>query len=141
MGYAVLADAVVAVHVAYMGFIVIGLLLILAGAICRWKWVRNFWFRLAHMAAIGIVVYEAIWEITCPLTTLERTLRSWAGEQVSADTFVARFMHFFIEHDWPQWTFNVIHISLGILILVTFVFARPRWPWGNRPRAEATMLS
>jgi hypothetical protein len=141
MGYAELADAVVAVHVAYMGFIVIGQLLILVGALCRWKWVRNFWFRLAHLVAIGIVVYEAFQDITCPLTKLEGTLRSWAGEQVSAESFVARFMHFFIVHDWPQWTFDVIHISFGCLILLTFVLARPRWPWVSRQRAEAPALS
>jgi hypothetical protein len=120
---------------------VIGQLLILAGLLCRWQWVRNFWFRLAHLVAIGIVAYEAFRDITCPLTTLERTLRAWAGEQVSSDSFVARLMHSFIEHDWPQWTFNVIHISFAFLVLLTFVLARPRWPWVNRSGAEAPGLS
>jgi polyferredoxin len=141
MGYAQLADGVVAFHVAYVGFIVIGQLLIVAGAICQWQWVRNLWFRLAHLVAIAIVAVEAACNYTCPLTTLERTLREWAGEQASTDSFIARQMHSFIEHDWPQWMFNVIHISFAFLVLLTFVLARPRWPWVSHARAAARGLS
>ena len=52
---AYLADGLVALHVAYVAFIVLGQLLILAGLVFRWQWVRNFWFRLAHLVAIAIV--------------------------------------------------------------------------------------
>jgi hypothetical protein len=141
MGYAELADAVAALHVAYVGFVVIGQLLILLGLVCRWQWVRNFWFRLAHLVAIAIVAIEAAFNYTCPLTTLEGTLREWAGEQASTESFVARLMHSFIVHYWPQWVFNVIHISFAFLVLLTFLLARPRWPWVNHPRAAARGLS
>jgi hypothetical protein len=141
MGYAELADSVVAFHVAYVGFIIIGQLLILLGVVCRWQWVRNFWFRLAHLVAIAIVAVEAALNYTCPLTTLEGTLRGWAGEQASTDSFIARLMHSFIVHDWPQWVFNVSHITFAFLVLLTFVAARPRWPWVNHPRAAARGIS
>jgi hypothetical protein len=137
MNYAVLADGVVVFHVAYVAFIVVGQLLILFGLLLRWQWVRNFWFRLAHLVAIAIVAVEAAFDYTCPVTVLERTLRGWAGQEASADSFVARLMHSIIEHDWPQWVFNASHITFGLLVLLTFVLARPRWPWRMR-RADGS---
>jgi hypothetical protein len=129
-----LADGVVAVHVAYVAFIVLGQLLILAGVVFRWQWVRNFWFRLTHLVAIAIVAVEAAFNYTCPLTTLEYYLRTQAGEQPSAESFIGRLMQSVIVHNWPQWVFNVSHITFGFLVLLTFVLARPRWPWTTRPR-------
>jgi hypothetical protein len=132
MDYAVLADGVVAVHVAYVAFIVLGQLLILLGAACRWRWVRNFWFRVTHLVAIAIVAVEAAFDYTCPLTSLEYTLRDWAGEQPSAESFIGRLLQSVIVHDWPPWVFNVSHITFGFLVLLTFVLAPPRWPWRFR---------
>jgi hypothetical protein len=40
MFYSFLADVVVALHVAYVGFVVVGLLLILLGLPLRWSWGR-----------------------------------------------------------------------------------------------------
>jgi len=129
---AYLADGLVALHVAYVAFIVLGQLLILAGIAFRWQWVRNFWFRLAHLVAIAIVAVEAVFDYTCPLTTLEYYLRERAGQQPSAESFIGRLMQSFIVHDWPPWVFNVSHITFGFLVLLTFVLARPRWPWTTR---------
>lgn len=128
MEYAALADGVVALHVAYVGFIVVGQALILLGVLFRRQWVRNFWFRLTHLVAIAIVAVEAALNCTCPLTTLEYTLRDWAGQQPSAESFIGRLMQSFIVHAWPQWAFNALHISFAFLVLLTFVLARPRWP-------------
>ncbi|SRR6266849_5064501 len=127
-----LADGLVALHVAYVAFIVLGQLLILAGLVFRWQWVRNFWFRLAHLIAIAIVAVEAAFNYTCPLTTLEYYLRERAGQQPSAESFIGRLMQAFIVHDWPPWVFNASHITFGFLVLLTFVLARPRWPWTAR---------
>ncbi len=35
------ANLVLITHVAYVAFVVIGLLLILLGGFCGWKWIRN----------------------------------------------------------------------------------------------------
>jgi hypothetical protein len=129
---AYLADGLVAVHVAYVAFIVLGQLLILAGLVFRWQWVRSFWFRLVHLVAIAIVAIEAAFNYTCPLTTLEYYLRERAGQQPSAESFMGRLMQSVIVHDWPPWIFNASHITFGFLVLLTFVLARPRWPWTAR---------
>ena len=43
--YRFLADAVLAVHFAYVAFVVLGMAAILLGIALGWRWVRNFWFR------------------------------------------------------------------------------------------------
>ena len=58
--YITLANLVVALHVGYVGFVVVGLLLIVLGLIFGWAWVRNPWFRGLHLLAITIV---AVWLI------------------------------------------------------------------------------
>ena len=45
MSYEVLADAILVAHVALVAFVICGLLVTLLGGLCRWRWVRNPWFR------------------------------------------------------------------------------------------------
>lgn len=74
------ADVLVAVHLAYVGFVIFGLLAIFAGLLLHWQWIRNPWFRWTHLVMICIVAGEAIVDFECPLTTWENNLRyrAWA---------------------------------------------------------------
>ena len=65
------ADAVLALHVAVVLFVVGGLVLVIAGNRAGWHWVNHWWLRLAHLAAIAYVAAQAWWGLECPLTTLE----------------------------------------------------------------------
>jgi hypothetical protein len=71
-----LADVVVTVHLCFMLFVLISQLLIVAGWLLDWSWIRNFWFRFVHLLSIGVVAAQAVAGIECPLTTLERHLRT-----------------------------------------------------------------
>src|SRR5260370_31564369 len=93
MGYSLLADVVVAIHVAYVSFVLLGQLAICVGVVLRWGWVRNFWFRSAHLLAIAIVAMEAICNVQCPLTAWEDRLRTLAGQEVAEGSFIGRFLH------------------------------------------------
>jgi hypothetical protein len=73
--YRILADIVVAIHLALVGFIVIGLAAILLGIVLKWRWVRNFWFRIVHLAMIATVVEKTILGVRCLLTVWEDQLR------------------------------------------------------------------
>ena len=72
----VLADLVLVSHALFVGFVVFGFALILAGLALGWAWARSPGFRYAHLAAIGVVVVQAWFGIECPLTTLESALRT-----------------------------------------------------------------
>ena len=127
MWYGYLADLIVAAHVAYVSYIVGGLLLILIGAARNWSWVRNPWFRLTHLLAIGIVALEAAWEIECPLTVWERDLRVLARQEVSSESFVGRCLHNLIFYECPPWALNALHIGFALLVLLTLILLPPRW--------------
>lgn len=126
MGYRLLADLVVAVHVAYVSYVVFGQLLIWLGLALRWQLVRNPWFRWTHLILILIVGGEALLDIECPLTRWERSLRTLAGQQVSGESFVGRLLHNLIFVSWPPWVLNSLHVGFALVVLGTFVLAPPR---------------
>jgi len=117
-----LADAVLALHFAYVAFVVGGLGAIWLGCALGWRWVRNWWFRVLHLAAIGLVAVEAVLGLMCPLTLLEDWLRPGAEAGVS---FVQRWLHALLFYDWPLWVFAVLYLSFAALVALTFVLLPP----------------
>jgi hypothetical protein len=134
MGYSFLADCLVALHFAYVGFVVFGQLAILVGLAYRWEWVRNRWFRLAHLVAIAIVALEAICGIDCPLTVWEDMLRQRAGQDVTAGSFLGRCLHEAIFYDLDPRIINSVHVGFAAPVLITFLVAPPRWRPGATQR-------
>jgi hypothetical protein len=119
---AVLADLILIVHFAFVAFVVGGLALIWVGAAAGWAWVRNFWFRAAHLAAIAFVAGEALLGIWCPLTVWEDALRG-----VHAETsFIARWIHRVMFYDFPAWTFTVAYVLFALLVAATWWWIRPK---------------
>jgi hypothetical protein len=131
-----LADLIVVFHAAYVSFVVFGLVAILIGAMLRWQWVRNFWFRATHLTAIGIVVLEALFGITCPLTGWEKRLRLAAGEESYSGDFIGYWAHQLIFYDAEPWVFTAIYILFGLAVAGALILAPPRLP--GRSRGQAT---
>jgi hypothetical protein len=126
MAYALLADLLVAVHFAFMAFIVLGQAVILAGGALGWGWVRNLRFRLAHLGAIVFVAMEALLGVLCPLTRWEFELRERAGQGGRPGTFVGRLLHDLLYYDFPPWVFTVAYVAFALLVAATWVFLPPR---------------
>jgi hypothetical protein len=121
-----LADGVLIFHAAFVAFVVFGLLLILAGGCCGWRWVRNPWFRCAHLAAIGIVVVQSWLGIECPLTTLETRLRERAGDATYAGAFIAHWLHAILFFEAPPWAFTLGYTLFGLAVAGSWILFRPR---------------
>lgn len=128
MLYTLLADLIVAIHFGIVAFIVLGQLAILAGILRGWGWVRNFWFRLAHLVGIAIVAFEAVAGIDCPLTVWEYELRTLAGQTVQEGTFLGRWFHFLLFYDAEPWVFTTGYVTFALLVLLTFLVAPPQRP-------------
>lgn len=126
MGYGLAADAIVAVHVGYVSYVVLGQLLIWLGLVLGWSWVRNPWFRWTHLLMIGIVGLEAVLSIDCPPTLWEAQLRELAGQEASSVSFVGRLLHGLIFVDWPPWVIDSLHVVFALVVLATFVLVPPR---------------
>jgi hypothetical protein len=136
--YRIAADLVVVLHASYVVFVVAGFALIVLGWLLRWCWVRNFWFRVTHLAAIVIVCLEAVAGIECPLTTLERHLRSKAGQASYVGDFIGHWVHELIFVDAPAWVFTVTYLLFGLAVIATFVVSPPRLPWRRSANGSAS---
>lgn len=118
---ALLADAILLLHFAIVLFIVGGLPLIWIGAALGWRWVRNLWFRLAHLAAIVFVALESLAGVWCPLTVWEDALRGAANEK----SFIARWVHRLMFYQFPEWVFTVAYVLFAAAVAMTFVLVPP----------------
>ena len=116
-----LADVILIVHFAFVLFVVGGLALIWIGALSGWKWVRHFWFRVAHLAAIVFVAGEALAGIWCPLTLWEAALRGRHADK----SFVAQWIHRILFYDLPEWVFTILHVGFALLVATTWWWIRP----------------
>ena len=130
--YRFLADAVVAVHFAYVAIVVGGMAAILAGIVLHWSWVRNFWFRAIHLAMIGVVVVESLCGVVCPLTEWEDALREAGGAPNEPGSFVGRWADALLFVDVPPSVLSVCYAAFGLAVLLAFLFAPPRWPHRRR---------
>jgi Protein of Unknown function (DUF2784) len=102
--YQLLADLVLAAHLAFVLFVPFGGLLAL-------KWPRLAWIHLPA-AAWGIAIEFAGW--ICPLTPLENRLRELAGESTYRGDFIARYLMPVI---YPEGLTREAQIALGLAAL------------------------
>jgi hypothetical protein len=133
MNRPIIADLIVSIHFGYVLFVVGGLFVIILGGVLRWRFIRNFWFRTLHLAMILIVVYEAIFGISCPLTDWEYELRVAAGQKNAAsESFVARLIQQIIFYDFPPIVFTISYCLFGIAVLISWWLIPPFLPWKKR---------
>ena len=123
--YRLLADAVLVLHAGVVLFVVAGLCLVLLGGARRWQWVRNFWFRVLHLAAIAYVALQSWLDIVCPLTTLEMWLRGRAGQAAYEGDFIAHWLGKLLFYEAPPWIFIVVYSAFALLVLYSWVIVRP----------------
>ena len=125
--HALLADLVVLIHALFVLFVVAGQALILTGWIISWRWTRNPLFRVAHLAAIGVVVGEAWIVMVCPLTTLEYELRNSAGQTAHEMSFIGYWLNRLMFYTAPEWVFTLVYSLFALVVVMTFVFYPPNW--------------
>ena len=125
MPYLLAADAVLMLHVLFVVFVVVGLVLILAGRLMSWDWVRNWWFRVTHLVAIGIVVLQSWLGVICPLTKLEMYLRGKAGDAMYAGSFVAHWLESILYYRAPAWVFAACYTAFAAIVVLSWVWVRP----------------
>lgn len=109
------------IHFLLAAFIVGGLVLVWIGAACGWSWVRNPWFRYAHLAAIAFVAGEALLGYACPLTVWEDLLRGG----IRPESFVGRWVYRLLYYQAPEWVFTALYAVWAGASGVTLIFVPP----------------
>ena len=105
MPYSFLADVVLLVHLAFILFVVLGILVV-------WRFSRLIWLHIPAAIWAGLI------EITgyvCPLTPLENILRDLSGQAGYHGSFVE---HYLVPIIYPHDLSRNAQIFLGIAVIV-----------------------
>ena len=125
--YQLLADMVLSLHLAIVSFVVGGLVLVIVGNLRTWTWVNAVWFRLAHLAAIAVVVAEAWLGVVCPLTSLEMWLRAKARATTYDGSFIEHWLQRVLYYEAPAWVFTLGYSLFGLVVVATWWYFPPRF--------------
>ena len=124
--YLLAADALLLLHALFVVFVVLGLVFIFIGKTQAWSWIRNPWFRLIHLIAIGVVVLQSWLGVICPLTTWEMALRQKAGDVVYTGSFIAHWIETLLYYQAPAWVFGLCYTLFGAIVVVSWFWVPPR---------------
>ncbi|HEU0196542.1 MAG TPA: DUF2784 domain-containing protein [Nevskiaceae bacterium] len=123
-----LALSVLLVHVAIIVFNVAGLVLVPIGAWRHWRWVREFWWRLAHLLSLAVVALQAVAGRACFLTIWQADLSGAAAPP----PLIAHWINQLIYWPLPLWVFAVIYVLVWLYMLALWMWIRPLSPWRAR---------
>lgn len=109
-----LAFAVMLLHLAWLGWILLGWLVTRRRPLLRWL----------HLVSVGWGIVVSIFPWTCPLTWAERRLQACAGEQPYEKSFLEHYVEMLVYPDVPPKLLLVCAVSvcLGILGLYAYRF-------------------
>jgi uncharacterized protein DUF2784 len=127
--YLLFADLILITHTLFVLFILVGFALIWIGYFRRWNFVRNFYFRLAHLLAMGFVTVQTILGEDCPLTIWENQLRVQGGASPSYEqTFIGHWLGKILFFDVGLGTFAILYALFFLLIVGSFFWVKPQLP-------------
>lgn len=121
--YRLLADLVLLLHLAFVGFVLCGGLFVL-----KWQWIA--WVHLPA-AFWGAAVEFTGW--ICPLTPLENWLRAQGGEATYSSDFIVQYLMPVL---YPDNLTRDIQLLLGTMVIVLNA-AVYWWLWRRQPRGAA----
>src|SRR5580765_8440202 len=98
------ADTVVALHLAFIAFVIAGGLLTL----------KHPAWAIAHLPAVAWAAWTEFTATVCPLTPWENALRTGAGDAGYTESFVE---HYIVPLIYPQGLTTQAQVCLGIGIV------------------------
>lgn len=121
-----LSTAVFGIHLLWVLFIIGTIPLVVIGNKLGWCWIRSRSLRYLHLAAIGFVVVETVFEIPCPLTWLENYANHSRGAPgYSGDGFIMDWFDQIIGLRPPATAFDLFYLLLFAAIFSLFILIPP----------------
>lgn len=116
MTWRLLADAVLAIHFAFIVLVVFG------GLLAVWRW-RLAWL---HLPALAWGIWIQLTAGICPLTPLENRLRERGGEAGYPGGFIE---HYLLPLIYPDGLTPSIQLGLGLALILfnALVYAGAWW--------------
>jgi len=103
-GYAIAADAILVVHFLFILFVA-------AGGLLALRWRRLVYL---HVPAVCWGVYVSLSGRFCPLTVVEQSLRSAAGQRGYAGGFID---HYLVAVIYPEGLTRPMQIGIGLVVI------------------------
>lgn len=122
MPYRLLVTVILAVHFAFIAYVVFGGLLVI-------RWPASFW---PHLAAAGWGLLVIAFPIPCPLTWAEDWARQRAGEAPLTRGFIDRYLEGVL---YPARYTPVLWALAALLIAGSWLSAYLRWRGAPRDSA------
>lgn len=110
------ADVVLLLHAAFVAFATLGALLVL-----RWRWI--LWL---HLPAVAWGVFVESTGRVCPLTYVENTLRTQAGDVGYSGSFIERYLLGALYPDGLTAEFQSV-LALALVAINATIYARVFW--------------
>ncbi|WP_411289165.1 DUF2784 domain-containing protein [Phenylobacterium sp.] len=130
MNPGLLAQLVLAAHVAVIAFNVAGLVAIPLGARLRWRFVRLRWLRLAHLASMAVVAAQAAVGRACFLTLWQADLGGGGAEA----PLIMRVVNGLIYWPLPMWVFTAAYLAVFAYVIALWWLVRPSRHPSSGPR-------
>lgn len=119
-----IADIILVIHGCVVMFITFGFFLIPIGYRFDWGWVGNKRLRIIHCSMMVFVTLETLLGVTCPLTSIENSLRGI----YQPETFIGYWIKQIIFWDLPTQFFMILYcIFLGWTFLMWGLFPPKRY--------------
>ena len=116
------AIAILVLHFAIIAFNVAGCVLIPLGAWRGWRWVRELWWRLAHLLSLAVVAVQAVLGRACFLTIWQGDLAGSAHVQPLIEGWVDRLIYWPL----PVWVFALAYVVVFAYVIALWIWVRPR---------------
>lgn len=113
-------ELVLAVHVAVIGFNVIGLVAIPLGAWRGWTFVRVRWWRILHLLSFAVVALQAVLGRACFLTDWQAALTGGSREPL-----LMRWVDAVIYWRLPVWAFEAAYVALFAYVAALYWLVPP----------------
>jgi hypothetical protein len=126
------AVAVLYFHFTVVAFNVFWLLAVPIGSWLGWRFVRNYTWRIAHIAALILVAAQAVAGRLCFLTIVQEYLQGRAGAEMGTPSLLTRIVSRAIYWPLPDWAFAPLYV-------VALVFAALLWRFVPPRRAHQTV--
>lgn len=123
-----LAQIVLAVHMAFALFLILGMVVIPIGALRHWPFVFEFGWRLAHLAVAFAIALQKVLGQTCFLSIWEFNLLERANLAHAHIPLVHMWAINIMHWNMPLWFFTVLYIGILLYIVWLWRVVPPRVP-------------
>jgi Protein of Unknown function (DUF2784) len=129
----ILAEAILAAHLAIILFNVFGLVAVPIGAARGWRFVRIRWWRILHILLLAAVAVQAVAGRACILTVWQTAL---AGSTARPAPLIMSWVDRLIYWPMPIWVFAAAYVVVFGYALALLWLVPPRRKPAKSPDAR-----